>query len=62
MSLEVIRRVDGLGRICIPKDFRRSLGITEKTRLLFLITEDGIILKKTEDANDAKSVSGAGKA
>jgi AbrB family looped-hinge helix DNA binding protein len=33
-----IRQVDRLGRICIPKDIRTMLGVTEET--LFTVTYD----------------------
>ena len=48
MELEVIRQMDKLGRICIPKDFRKSFGITKDTRLLLVMTDEGILLKKRE--------------
>ena len=46
MVLEVIRQMDNLGRVCIPKDFRKSFDITKDTKLLFVMTRDGILLKK----------------
>ena len=46
MGLEVIRQMDKLGRICIPKDFRKSFDITKDTRLLLVMTDEGILLKK----------------
>ena len=48
MELEVIRQMDKLGRICIPKDFRKSFDITKDTRLLLVMTDEGILLKKRE--------------
>ena len=48
MGLEVIRQMDKLGRICIPKDFRKSFDITKDTRLLLVMTDEGILLKKRE--------------
>lgn len=33
-----IRQIDRLGRICIPKDIRTMLGVTEET--LFTVTYD----------------------
>ena len=51
MKLEIIRHLDKLGRICIPIDFRKSLGVTEQSELLVTVTEEGILLKK-KDAQD----------
>ena len=48
MELEIIRHFDKLGRIVIPIDFRRSMGITEDTEMLVTFTEEGILLKKKE--------------
>lgn len=53
MKLEVIRHIDGLGRICIPKDFRRSFEITEETEIILEVTDVGIMLKvKNEESED----------
>ena len=42
----IIRRIDDLGRIVIPKEIRRQCGITEGTPMEIFISSDGIILKK----------------
>ena len=42
----IVRRVDDLGRIVIPKEIRRSLGIREGDPLeIFLDEQGGIVLK-----------------
>lgn len=42
----IIRRVDDLGRIVIPKDIRRQLGIQEMTPMeLFVTDDDGVLFK-----------------
>ena len=48
MGLEVIRQMDKLGRICIPIDFRKSFGITDESKILITLTDEGILLKKRE--------------
>lgn len=58
MKLEIIRHLDKLGRICIPMDFRRSMGITEQSELLVTITDEGILLKKKERTDDALDSAG----
>lgn len=48
----IVRRVDDLGRIVIPKEIRRSLGIGEGEPLVFYVEEDGLVLKKYIQSND----------
>ncbi len=45
-STGVIRRIDELGRIVIPKEIRRHLGIREGESLEIFTEEDQIVLKK----------------
>lgn len=42
----IVRRVDDLGRIVIPKEIRRSLKIEEGDPLEIFTTEDGELLLK----------------
>ena len=42
----IIRRVDDLGRIVIPKEIRRNLGIREGDPLEIFLHEDCICFKK----------------
>ena len=42
----IIRRVDDLGRVIIPKEIRRSIGIREGDPLEIFLHEDGVYLKK----------------
>lgn len=56
----VVRPVDELGRIVIPKELRKSFNIKEKDGLEIYVEDDMIILKKYEPAcifcGDAKDV------
>lgn len=45
-SVESVRRIDGLGRIVIPKDIRNNLKIKQDDLLSFFIDNDSIVLKK----------------
>jgi len=45
-STGVVRRVDKLGRIVIPKEIRRNLKIREEDNLEIFIDSESIILKK----------------
>lgn len=42
----IVRRVDDLGRIVIPKEIRRSLRIRENEPMELCIDEDNLVLKK----------------
>ena len=41
----IIRRVDDLGRIVIPKELRRKFNITEGTPMEYFLSNDGLTLK-----------------
>ena len=45
-STGVIRRIDELGRIVIPKEIRKNLGIREGDNLEILIENDKLTLQK----------------
>ncbi|HEY4599876.1 MAG TPA: AbrB/MazE/SpoVT family DNA-binding domain-containing protein [Cerasibacillus sp.] len=45
-SIGVVRKVDELGRIVIPIDIRRSLGINVKDQVEIYLDGDHIVLKK----------------
>ena len=49
-STGVVRRVDELGRIVIPIELRRTMGIDEKDALEIYVDNEKIILKKYEPA------------
>ena len=60
-STGIVRKVDELGRVVIPIELRRTLGIGEKDALEIYVDGDRIILKKYEPAcifcGNAESVS-----
>lgn len=45
-STGVVRKVDELGRVVIPIELRRTLGIDEKDALEIYVDHERIILKK----------------
>jgi len=47
-STGVVRKVDELGRIVIPIELRRTMGIEERDALEIYVDGDRIILKKYE--------------
>jgi len=46
----IVRRVDDLGRIVIPMELRRTLGINVKDPLAIFVEGEHIILTKHKDA------------
>jgi len=47
-STGIVRKMDELGRVVIPIELRRTLGIAEKDALEIYVDNDKIILKKYE--------------
>ena len=45
-SVGVIKEIDRLGRIVIPKDFRDRIGLESKVEIT--LTNDGILIKNPE--------------
>ena len=49
-STGIVRKVDELGRVVIPKELRNTFDIAEKDALEIFVESDSIILKKYEPA------------
>lgn len=49
-STGIVRKVDELGRIVIPKELRRTLDIHEKDAIEIYVENDKIVLKKYRSA------------
>ncbi|MCW2278033.1 AbrB/MazE/SpoVT family DNA-binding domain-containing protein [Heliophilum fasciatum] len=49
-STGIVRKIDELGRVVIPMELRRVMGIAEKDGLEIYVDEEKIILKKYEPA------------
>ena len=45
-KIGIIKDIDNLGRLQIPKDIRRRLGITKKVQLV--VTDEGLLIKNDE--------------
>ncbi|NLJ74709.1 MAG: AbrB/MazE/SpoVT family DNA-binding domain-containing protein [Firmicutes bacterium] len=43
----IVRKVDDLGRVVLPIELRRSLGIKEKDPLEIYVMDDQIVLRKS---------------
>lgn len=49
-STGILRKVDELGRIVLPIELRRTLGIEEKDRIEIFVDGESIILRKYQPA------------
>ena len=49
MKFEIKRKIDELGRIVLPKELRKTLGIEPGTPIEIYTEDDMIILKKFEN-------------
>ncbi|MBP2655704.1 MAG: abrB [Firmicutes bacterium] len=47
-STGVLRKVDELGRVVIPVELRREMGIEQKDSLEIFVDDDNIVLRKHE--------------
>lgn len=47
----IARSIDSLGRICIPKEMRRALGIGEGDMVAILHTSEGLLIKPWHEEN-----------
>ena len=52
----IIRKVDDLGRIMLPKEVRRKVGIKEGTPMEITVSDDGILLQNIIRNNERRSV------
>ena len=50
-STGIVRKVDELGRVVLPIELRRTLGIEEKNALEIFIDNDKIVLSKYEPSD-----------
>ena len=52
----IVRRIDDLGRILIPKEIRRAMRIKEGDPLEIFTTSDGEIILKSTEPNKMQEV------
>lgn len=53
----IIRRIDDLGRVVIPKEIRRTLRIREGDPLEIFLKEDGVVFKKYSALGDLSNAA-----
>ena len=47
-TMGIIRQLDLLGRVVIPKEFREMLNINEKDKIEIFLLQDGLIMRKSK--------------
>lgn len=52
----IVRRIDDLGRIVIPKEIRKKFGIEEGAPLEIFVNEDEIILRRCDVSIGLKEI------
>ena len=52
----IIRRVDDLGRVVIPKEIRRTLGIKEGEPFEIYIEENAVMFKKYKEVDTIQKI------
>lgn len=51
----IVRRIDDLGRVVIPKEIRRTLAIREGDPLEIYTTDDGVVFRKYAQPTETKA-------
>ena len=47
-TMGIIRQLDLLGRVVIPKEFREMLNINEKDKIEIFLLQDGLFMRKNK--------------
>lgn len=55
-STGIVRKVDELGRVVVPIELRRTLGIEEKDAVEIFVDGENIILRKYETDVDKENI------
>lgn len=53
----IVRRIDDLGRVVIPKEIRRTLAIREGDALEIFTTDDGVVFRKYTQPTETKAAT-----
>lgn len=51
----VIRKIDELGRVTLPKEFRDTLELEEKDEIEIFLLKDGFYIRKIQKLEDYKN-------
>ena len=53
----IVRRIDELGRIVIPKEMRKNLRIKTGDNLEIMVNDDTIVLKKSSEIENLETIA-----
>lgn len=56
-TLGVVRKIDEMGRIVLPKDMRQRQGLIDGTLVEIQMSEEGLVIKKYHPANDLSMIT-----
>ena len=56
----IVRRIDGLGRVTIPKEIRRAFNIREGDALEIYTTDEGVLFRKYTQPTETKAAFAQG--
>lgn len=48
----IVRQIDHLGRVCLPKELRRLFRIANQDHVEFFVEDDAIVIKRFDAAAD----------
>ena len=51
-KIGIIKEIDRVGRIVIPKDFRERMKLSNKVELV--LTEEGLLIRKPKETEEVK--------
>lgn len=51
----IVRRIDDLGRVVIPKEIRRTMAIQEGDALEIFTTDEGVLFRKCTQPTENKA-------
>ena len=57
----MVRRVDNLGRILIPKEYRSELGLESNSRIDLAVLADGLLILPADTAGPARRIDNLGR-
>lgn len=58
-AIGIIRRIDGAGRIVIPKEIRKSYGLEDDSLIEIFSADNGIVLKKHRTGDELMNAMNA---
>ena len=57
----MVRRVDNLGRILVPKEYRKELGLEQNSKIDLETLDDGFLLRLLDESAPGRRVDSLGR-